>query len=780
MLKIHNSKQTTSQSRPLPKAKVKESSLTVMEAIRKIEDAVPKFKGQICEGDIVSDPKTLEEKLDFLLDALGFLKEQKDFISISMLLSRDNLLCLLNSPDAFYCWQVNSLLHNTRSNVIREALLSSYFECYSQNIYWKPFLKEISKYEELSQLDMIFFEGELDNYIKRFTEDVVTIDYARYHIGLFDDERMDYAKFVSCKDIRVKDNEERNLFYTDAEGVIYLPSFVDLFSTKEENLSNYFISVVHECGHHRWNTFEINVHPEVLDYESFGIEYLTYDELTRTMRLRKAGESDEYEISELSGLCALVEFPNLLHTLHNIIDDSRVDRNNMDEFLGLADEYEVDIRRLFDLKKAADDEIPGISALIRAVHEYVYFKETKEDLTEEMKERFGRIEEILNQEGENSSTDSLNKAIRIYRVLEDDAKKHAEQCKGMKVGSGRHGSTTLIKGIVKIVEKPPEMEGSSTSGGTINPSDGNKREGGKGPVDTQKENPRNEQGDRIVAMEEYDEWVDRGYKRKQLKVFEIIAEEGDRIEISKAEKDRIRRVFEKFAPKQGIYERGLDEGEVDAELFAEWFESYQAGRIEEKRYFSRVVYEERDVASAILIDFSGSMHCVLPDVLRAASLIAEVSQVLKDPLLVAGLNEGEGSEFYIIKDWHQADVRLASYGGGATPLAGPMRHLIHKMGKRGIKEKGFKQVFVFTDGEANVGEQPVEDMRMAVKEAWSKQRIKTFMIGIAWDKAHKKRIESFLEKIVGKGNYLILLTSELGRLSIYFERYYKKLVNKLM
>jgi hypothetical protein len=174
------------------------------------------------------------------------------------------------------------------------------------------------------------------------------------------------------------------------------------------------------------------------------------------------------------------------------------------------------------------------------------------------------------------------------------------------------------------------------------------------------------------------------------------------------------------------------------------------------------------------------MHTVLPPVLQSARSLAEVSMILKDPLLVAGLNQSqEGSEFLIMKDFLAQRITMAPLGGGWTPLAGPIRHFTAKMNIPGIREKSFKQLFIFTDGDANVGEQPLEDAKMAVKEAWTKSRIKTFVIGIFVNDEQKGKIEGLLDAIVGQGNYLLLSLKEVGRMGTFFERYYRRLVSRL-
>ncbi len=806
----------------------------------KIRNIVEDLKRQIrnppinlTESDItdifgVMDGK-IDKKVENILETIAFLLEQKtgekgEGASIVALLYGNSekgevkflpnnvidpdqkptrLIMLLNS-DPFYSHQLARILPQLKGPAAREIFINKFFDYFDRNIVWKPFIREISKYDDASLIGMFEFDHEIDNYVKRFTPDVVTGDYARYELGL------DHLiKFLSGKDLRAKENDDRNLFYTTADGDVFFPLFVDTFRAEDpsnkdqidiaraKNLRNWKISTLHEIGHHLWETFEINCHPEVLDYSAFGLDYMDYDKKDRKLIVRKTGEKDEHaEITELSGLCMLVDFPGLLNSLHNIIDDARCDLNNIKAFEGASGDYKEDIIELFQKKEKREKRtalegqvaktVEGIEKLLDAVHEQVYLSvigKTTVTLPQEMAAQFDAIKAILD-EPSNTSTDSLNKAIRIYRLLEPEARKAAEAMKGMKPRhGGRPGSLTFAKGIVKIVNKPPPklMPG---EGGVAIPV---KYTGGAGGKQDKPQAGQSPGGavdptqDQVLGTYHYDEYVDRGYKRKAHTVVEIKAGRKDVIEISQAEKDKLKRVFEQYAPRQGVLERFLEEGDVDDELFSEWFAAYRAGRIEERTYHYDVVYEERDVATAVMVDFSGSMREVLEFVLREARKLAEVTQILKDPLLVAGLNEGEhGTEFYVVKDWHEKDIMLARYGGGATPLAGPFRHLTTKMGKHGIKEKGLKQVFFFTDGDANVGEQPIEDAAMAIKEAWNKHRIKTFAIGIAMNEEHKKSIEQFLDKLVGKGNYLVLLTSELGRITVFFERYYRKIVNKLM
>jgi hypothetical protein len=280
-------------------------------------------------------------------------------------------------------------------------------------------------------------------------------------------------------------------------------------------------------------------------------------------------------------------------------------------------------------------------------------------------------------------------------------------------------------------------------------------------------------------------------------VIEEIQADGEVVVPEQQDAIRVVRIFKRYAPKRGELVRGVEDGDVDAELLEEYLRELECGRVPERAFYSRVLYEERDVGFGGLVDLSGSTSQVRGAIIKAMNTLNTASETCNDPFIVGGFTTGreDSTEVYVaMKEAHEHGIRNSDLCGG-TPIGGPIRHMCHKM-KEGMRNKGNLHMFVITDGDANVcraprplGKEsngngvniPVVDAAMAVDEAWKKHRIRTSGIGIIYDESGRETMAGFLREIFGIGNYLIVTDKQVyaGSLDRYFEGFYRKTANKL-
>ncbi len=771
---MHGKKHTadrdpSSSSQHYPKKSIPLPALEtpINAALETLFAAAPFLRDKISERDLIGSPSGINDRIAYFLHSLSYLIEKNDNAAHTII-KPENMLKLLAS-DTFFSWEFYSMVTEIKFNSVRQIFVDKFFEHFDEEVHWKPLIEEINSYNMESQLAMITGDAGIESYVRRFAEKAATCDYCSSRLGL-----PAYLAMLTGLELSAQIGDERNSFYTTPDGIVYYPAYVDHFGTKEENFLDFMISSIHECGHHLWNSFEINCNPSALNYRSMGLVYVEYSKDTGVLTVRQKGQRKKHHLRKLHELFQLFEFPKLLQSLHNILDDERVDRKNMETFAGIADDYAKNIKQWLTHKnnvsdsKKPESKMAEFSLVLDAILEYAYFKKTDLKFSEAMEAKWKAIKKIIDKPAEDGSTTSLNKSVLIYNILLDDAKEIAAEVAAMDVRTGRLNSVTYQKGNVSFVSEDDTNDSNGTGIGVTD---------GQVPV----LNGNGSKGESNLPIFAYDESTSDGKRKSQHRIIEIPVK-GTPIRVSPSEKQRIFQIFSRYAPKQGVMVIGEEGDDIDEDRFNEWRSDLLAGRLRVPDYLSRLVYEKRNVATAVLIDLSRSMEPVLPNVLEATALLSEASMLLRDPLFVAGLSHSTDSqltEFHMMKRFSDPTVSLASVCGGFTPLAGPMRHLTKIMtAAPEARAKKLKQVFVLTDAGANVGEEPLEDMRVAIASARNVYGINTFMVGFATDEKSKKIVTANMEKMVAPEHFLVLLNSQIARLSSFFESYYRKHVKR--
>lgn len=796
-----------------------------------LEKSVPQLKDRLKESDVEAlarkDAKSIEAVLVDFTDAVHHLRQNGMHISADALIEG---AAKILPHEAWKIYQMHRCVEEFQSDTACELFLAKFIPNMGKHIYWKPFVDKLNEYDEESIVAALMFEGDFETYLRQWDKSVVMAEEAICRFGFLALPNLELGRAMS---VEIGND---STFSTTTTGKVTIAPYVATHDSKEENMREYHVSFWHEIGHHKWKTFQINMDPRVFDYDSFGVKYVSHRKEKDDVVITVEKDGEQKEIRRFEDIVKLVKYPKLLHFLDNVYDDGRVDANNMEYCTGLADEYREDADYLLSrrpkLEIMKDDPNSQLAVLLEAILQYACSGRLRSDIPPEIADKFARAKEAGDSVEHGPHTDgtsSMNAAIKVHNLLMQDFDDLAKQLENMQMPESFRGSKTEVGGNnpPKITVAPPKKgrgrrgmspfdflngkeNGEQGENGEPGKDTGKPGKGGKShEIDTDKEPkegrgaPKEKSGEEDAKDEaagwkeekqdgqderlaHYDGWDGECYVRNEHAIFERRAE-GEVITGDPAEAARIRKTFQKYAPRIGVLERGLDEGEIDPELLQDYISGVSSGRLGERSFYQRVVYEERDVATAELIDLSGSTSGIRKEILSACSVISTASEALGDPNIVAGFTGGEGSEEFItMKEASEKEIKNSNQCGG-TPMGGPLRHMCHKMSQSGIKHKGFKQIFLITDGAANVGKAPLEDAAKAVEEAWSKHRIKVFGIGITYGRDSefgemgRERMEEYFDKIFGVGNYLVVSQQEVadGRLHVFFESYYRRMANKL-
>lgn len=762
------------------------------ELIEFIESCIPDLKGKIepSTGEQLANRSAsqIEEILSYFIHAANELNEAGMQVSL-----KSELLPNINEILKHDVWKVEQLYNCVvlfeGNDLLCHLFLSEYIPRMSKNVYWKPFIDKLLEFDDKSALAQFAFLGgtEVEKYIKQWDNTVVMADEAIHHFGL---RQVPELELGVRMDLEI-DPEGR--FATNASGLVIVPPYVNEYETKGENMTHWLVSHTHEMGHHRWGTFTVSMHPDIFDYDGFGVKYVGHEFEGEKLVITVEKEGTRIKIKKFDDIFDLVESPGLLGFLHNVLDDGRIDANNITHYAGIAADYRKDCEHLFLKRKLLSGA--NLDTLLEAILQYAIMGKLRGTIPEKLENIFDRVKHHINHMEigiDTNGTSSLNAAIKIYKIIEAELKNESKKFSSEHEPSPLRPSKTKIDGknspkitmqIPKrgdkgrpgvytiIYAKKPE-ESKPEQGGTtpnVKPAPGQTHLGGK-PVPK----PR-------IAI--YDGFDGEKFVAGEHVVHEENAD-GPEILPTRREAERIATIFRKYAPRRGVLVRGLAEGEHDDELFEAWCDQVASGILAEEKYYSAVVYEERDVATGVLVDLSGSTMAVRPQILQATTILTTASDILRDPLIVAGLSFDDGKERFIVMNGAQEKKLRSSNASGGTPIGGPLRHMCAKMKERGIKHKNFKQLFVITDGAANVGKNPIDDAAEAVQKA-RKDRINIFGIGIVDGEVNRgsgpAEMRKYLEKVFGIGRYLIVSSTDVnnGYLHRYFEGYYRKTVRKI-
>jgi hypothetical protein len=750
-----------------------------------IADALGKQRlEEIAEKRNFEDVKKITESLN---SALIALKEGgHDYAIRGQMLGPKILEKLYDSP-AFKSEQLSVALtelvdggEDFRYAV--EKFISVALDSIGMNVLWKPLV------DELLQLDGVgaasyFLTGEHVEYIKRWDERIALLDEARERWGLDD-----YIKIRGGSSSLLLREGER--FETSSGGTVYAPAYVSLYPDKEKNMTDYRISTNHECGHHRWRSFRLNF--TSLQLGTVGAEFLGEGRAAdgrKTFRVAykdKDGNDSAADVTRYAELIKIVKYPKLLAFLHNVADDRRVDALNMLNVPGLAEDYTENINYL--LTKRPKLEGSGLGAVLEGLLQITVAGKTNGKPDEKLKKRLREIEaDLADMEIHTNTdgTDSMNVALRWYKRLEpelDELSKRVnltdEELQKLMPQNFTDSATSLEENDVRLVnEDAGTVIISRKKGKRPKPGKGidpfsflnfdgkfedKPEEGEAGEVGEGRGKPT---GARTGSQEgkAYDEWSGSGYRRGTKFVVEKNFGEGKEVSAPKYLVEKVKRLFRKYIPKEGVLERGLEAGEIDPELLEEYVAQVDAGRFPEPLYHADVVYERSNAVFTIAIDLSDSMYEGLNGKLKVdvaaegGALLAVTANILRYPVEAYGFTGGDAVDFFVLPKTKYSITVPSEDVTSATPMAGAVRHatartieLKKKSGRR------FAYQFWVCDGQPNCsgeGMDSVVDTGKAIEEARAKG-IRTFGIIVA-DEEIKKQLEEDYRKIFGPRDYVV-------------------------
>ena len=283
----------------------------------------------------------------------------------------------------------------------------------------------------------------------------------------------------------------------------------------------------------------------------------------------------------------------------------------------------------------------------------------------------------------------------------------------------------------------------------------------------------------------YDEWDYRrkGYRKRWVLLRESDAATGDS-DFSNEVLDRyrgmiqsIKRQFERIQLAQVLLKRQKDGDRIDLDAAIEGFADQRAGLIPSERVFAHMRRDKRDIATAFLIDLSGSTKGWINDMERTALLIlSEALQVLKDRFAIYGFSgrTRKRCELFRIKGFEEAyGETIKERISGLVPLdytrmGPPIRHLTGILKQ---VEAQTRLMITLSDGKPDdydiyKGQYGIEDTRAALLET-RKAGIHPFCITI--DKAE----HHYLSHMYGPANYVFI--DDIAKLPVKVPEIYRKL-----
>jgi nitric oxide reductase NorD protein len=291
-----------------------------------------------------------------------------------------------------------------------------------------------------------------------------------------------------------------------------------------------------------------------------------------------------------------------------------------------------------------------------------------------------------------------------------------------------------------------------------------------------------EHGEGIYALDEWD-YRRQGYRKRWAFLRETSAATGS-IQFAEEMLERhrgmirmIKRQFERIRMGQTLLRRQKDGDAVDFDAAVEAFADRKAGLHPSERVFTKLIRDKRDIATAFLIDLSGSTSGWINDAERAALLMmSEAMQVLEDRFGIYGFSgrTRRRCELFRIKGFDEpygdkvkrriANLKALEY----TRLGPPIRHLTNLLFSI---EARTKLLITLSDGKPDDydgygGDYGIEDTRQALSEA-KRRGIHPFCITI--DKAE----HSYLSRMYGAVNYVFI--DDLSKLPFKIPEIYRKL-----
>jgi nitric oxide reductase NorD protein len=291
-----------------------------------------------------------------------------------------------------------------------------------------------------------------------------------------------------------------------------------------------------------------------------------------------------------------------------------------------------------------------------------------------------------------------------------------------------------------------------------------------------------EQREGIHVLDEWD-FRRQGYRKRWALLRELDAPDGDldfavkTLRLHRGMIQQIKRHFERIRMEQTLLRRQPEGDQLDVDALVEAFSDRRAGLHSSERVFARLARDKRDIATAFLIDLSGSTSGWINEMEREALLIlSEAMEVLRDRFAIYGFSgrTRKRCEVLRVKGFDEcygevvkrriSNLRPREY----TRLGPPIRHLTKLLS--GVEART-RLLITLSDGKPDDwdgynGDYGIEDTRRALLEA-KNLGIHPFCITI--DKAE----HSYISHMYGAVNYTFI--DNISKLPTKIPEIYRKL-----
>lgn len=609
------------------------------------------------------------------------------------------------------------------------------------------------------------------------------------------------------------DSTHRPRLEMKAEGpTVYLPSIMNRFSVKDQNVRSYTVTLAHEVGHVEFGTYRIDM------------PFLRT--LAQQVAARYQLKTSISDVDSLTDFFDLYPRKGVIRDLWTILEDARVEFLLQQEYPGLRNDLAAVSRESVKTRSLLHGMTAREMVLDQLLLRFTQGADKVQDNLQQVVDRcWGVAQAIRHPHATNEQ--AIDLADRIYQVLDEmighleavvphDADSTAEE---EELGAGPRaaeetaggyrgitnwayrgemnpdfvrGESTASDEGKDVPEQPePELE---TAGGPPVPS------GRTQEPDTReaRQDDTGESASQRSVLDEYlrvkgagegllpvppgqeqayvyPEW-DGGiqdYRLKWCRVVERPGEEGgqdfaQRILEKHAPGIRaLRRYFETMRPTGLQRVHGYDHGEhVDLDAAIRRVAERRAGIDPSDRIYDRRDKRERQVAVAFLVDMSGSTGRQLEtgqrrviDVEKEGLIVlTEALEAIGDQYALYGFS-GQGRhqvDFMVLKDF--SDTRRYQIGqriAAMTPLqqnrdGAAIRHTVQKLLRCPARHR---LLVLLSDGrplDGEYGEEyALEDTRMALREA-RQQGISPFCLTI------DQQASGYLKRMYGDVQYLVL------------------------
>jgi tellurite resistance-related uncharacterized protein len=522
---------------------------------------------------------------------------------------------------------------------------------------------------------------------------------------------------------------------------IYLAPKMRLYENMEDNFRIYKLSVMHEVGHARFSSLEIEPEKAAALAERIAREYSTGDD----ERNIKAEDPDNINV-DIADVLSL--FPNQIvaATILGILEDARVEYMIMEHYRGVrCDLEEIRHRMLLARAKPSNGLDEFMEALLWASTGHNVQFDTGE-ITRNILEKVCKILENNIFRNDSTTISALEATFEIYSKLEEHFGPLGQieyemlrniAYRGMDIGASGSRDPVMTRPYEDVIRNfIPQTEADLTA----------QEERPKEKATTKPTQALNKNWG-LLGTYRYDEWDSsiNDYRTEWSTVNEIEPSGGSTSYYKKAmerysnEIALLKHTFSMIKPEAFHRLKEQNDGtEIDIDAFTESLIAKKCGINPDERLYIRWDKHERDVATLFLIDVSASTRKILGNDGRS------ILEVEKDALIImsqalesigdkyaiyAFSGKGrENIEYFVIKEFDEKlsdDVacRMSLLQPASNTRLGPaIRHSISKLEQA---RASTKMLVLLSDGEpydrskgesSYQGDLAQEDTRVAISE----------------------------------------------------------------